>query len=37
MHKQHADVGAVSVFDQYPVFPEQEGEWDRPLNPYSPV
>lgn len=23
--------------DQYPVYPEQEGEWDRPINPYSPV
>ncbi len=22
--------------NQYPVYPEQEGEWDRPLNPYSP-
>ena len=23
--------------NDYPVYPEQEGEWDRPLNPYSPV
>jgi hypothetical protein len=23
--------------NEYPVYPEQEGEWDRPLNPYSPV
>lgn len=23
--------------NEYPVFPEQEGEWDRPINPYSPV
>lgn len=23
--------------DQYPVYPEQQGEWDRPINPYSPV
>jgi hypothetical protein len=22
--------------NEYPVYPEQEGEWDRPLNPYSP-
>jgi hypothetical protein len=23
--------------NEYPVYPPQEGEWDRPLNPYSPV
>jgi len=23
--------------NNYPVYPEQEKEWDRPLNPYSPV
>lgn len=23
--------------NEYPVYPEQEGEYDRPLNPYSPV
>jgi hypothetical protein len=23
--------------NEYPVYPEQEGEWDRPRNPYSPV
>lgn len=23
--------------NNYPVYPEQEGEWDRPINPYSPV
>jgi len=23
--------------NEYPVYPAQEGEWDRPLNPYSPV
>ncbi len=23
--------------NEYPVFPEQEGEWDKPINPYSPV
>jgi len=23
--------------NQYPVYPEQQGEEDRPLNPYSPV
>jgi len=23
--------------NDYPVYPEQEGEWDRPRNPYSPV
>ena len=22
--------------NDYPVYPEQEGEWDRPINPYSP-
>lgn len=37
MQKQPADVGAVSVYNEYPVYPEQEGEWDRPINPYSPV
>jgi hypothetical protein len=23
--------------DQYPVYPAQNGEEDRPINPYSPV
>jgi hypothetical protein len=23
--------------NEYPVYPQQEGEWDRPINPYSPV
>jgi len=23
--------------NEYPVYPEKEGEWDRPINPYSPV
>lgn len=23
--------------NEYPVYPEQEGEWDRPINPYSPA
>jgi len=23
--------------NDYPVYPEQQGEEDRPLNPYSPV
>lgn len=23
--------------DQYPVYPEQQGEEDRKMNPYSPV
>jgi hypothetical protein len=22
--------------DEYPVYPEKEGEWDRPINPYAP-
>ena len=22
--------------DPYPVYPDQEGEWDRPINPYAP-
>jgi hypothetical protein len=22
--------------NDYPVYPEQEGEWDRPINPYGP-
>jgi len=25
------------MYNEYPVYPEQEKEWDRPLNPYSPV
>ena len=32
-----AVVGVVLVYNEYPVYPEQEGEWDRPRNPYSPV
>lgn len=23
--------------NEYPVYPPQEGEWDLPRNPYSPV
>ena len=23
--------------NEYPVFPEQQGEEDRPINPFSPV
>ena len=25
------------IYNEYPVYPPQEGEWDKPLNPYSPV
>lgn len=28
---------SLMTADNYPVYPEQEGEWDRPVNPYSPV
>ena len=36
MQKQPADVGAVSVYNEYPVYPEDDG-YDTPKNPYSPV
>ena len=29
--------GKYSMENEYPVYPEQEGEWDLPRNPYSPV
>ncbi len=37
MRRQPVGVGVVSVFNEYPVYPEQQGEEDRPRNPYSPV
>lgn len=37
MYRRPADVGAVSVYNEYPVYPEQQGEEDRPRNPFSPV
>jgi hypothetical protein len=36
MPKQHADVEVVSVFNEYPVWPEDDGT-DKKRNPYSPV
>ncbi len=37
MRKLHAVVEAVSVYNEYPVYPEQQGEEDRPRNPYAPT
>ncbi len=36
MPKQPAVAGAVSVSNDYPVYPEDDG-YDRPRNPYSPA
>lgn len=37
MHKLPVVVGAVLVYNEYPVYPEQQGEEDRPRNPYAPT
>ena len=36
MHKLPVAVGAVSVYNEYPVYPEDDGT-DAKRNPYSPV
>ena len=36
MHKQPAGVGVVSMHNEYPVYPEDNGT-DAKKNPYSPV
>ena len=35
--KESMFLGGIPGVDVYEVYPEQEGEWDRPRNPYSPV
>jgi len=37
MRKRLVVVGVVLVYNEYPVYPEQQGEEDSPLIPYSPV
>lgn len=36
MHKLPAGVGVVLVYNEYPVYPEDDGT-DAKRNPYSPV
>ena len=36
MRRQLADVGVASVYNEYPVYPEDDGA-DTPKNPYSPT
>jgi hypothetical protein len=37
MQNEQSVEQTLLIDTEYPVYPPQEGEWDRPLNPYSPV
>ena len=36
MHRPLVVAGAASVYNDYPVYPEDDG-YDTPKNPYSPA